>query len=84
MYFDGNEDTGVPACVGCHQAQGSGDQVYPRIGGQHTQYVVQQLKNFATNERSNDTGRYMRVLAKRMSEEEIQAVAAYLVSLDSK
>src|SRR5450830_1939463 len=24
VFFDGNEDTGLPACVGCHQVQGTG------------------------------------------------------------
>ncbi len=84
LYFDGNEETGVPACVGCHQAQGAGQAIYPRIGGQHATYVAQQLRNFAAGERSNDVSRFMRVIAKRMSEEEIQSVAAYLVSLDAK
>ena len=84
MYFEGNEETGVPACVGCHQAQGAGHLIYPRIGGQHTQYVSQQLKNFASGDRSNDANRFMRVLAKRMTEEEIDSVAAYLADLDSK
>src|SRR5450830_1008107 len=84
VYFDGNEETGVPACIGCHQLQGAGHLTYPRIGGQHVQYVTQQLKNFASAERSNDVSRFMRVVAKRMSEEEIDSVAAYLASLDSK
>jgi cytochrome c553 len=84
VYFEGNEETGVPACVGCHQAQGAGHLIYPRIGGQHSVYVAQQLKNFAAGDRSNDANRFMRVVAKRMSEEEIQSVAEYLVSLDSK
>ena len=84
VYFDGNEETGVPACIGCHQPQGAGHLIYPRIGGQHVQYVTQQLKNFASADRSNDVSRFMRVIAKRMSEEEIDAVAAYLVGLDSQ
>src|SRR5450830_1857351 len=84
IFFEGNEETGVPACVGCHQPQGAGHLVYPRIGGQHAQYVTQQLKNFASSDRSNDVNRFMRVLAKRMSDEEIESVAAYLVGLDSK
>jgi cytochrome c553 len=84
LYFDGNEETGVPACVGCHQPQGAGKAIYPRIGGQHSTYVAQQLRNFAAGERSNDVSRFMRVVAKRMSEEEIQSVAAYLVGLDAK
>lgn len=84
IFHDGNEETGVPACVGCHQQQGSGHGIYPRIGGQHTQYVTQQLKNFAAGDRSNDVSRFMRVTSKRMSEEEIRAVAEYLVGLDPK
>jgi cytochrome c553 len=84
VYFEGNEESGVPACVGCHQPQGTGHLVYPRIGGQHVTYVTQQLKNFASAERSNDASRFMRVIAKRMSEEEIDSVAAYLAGLDSQ
>lgn len=84
IYFDGNEETGVPGCVGCHQPQGAGHLTYPRIGGQQVQYVTQQLKNFASGDRSNDTNRFMRTIAKRMSEEEINAVAAYLATLADK
>lgn len=84
IFFDGNEDSGVSACVGCHQAQGAGHLIYPRIGGQHVTYVTQQLKNFAAGERSNDVSRFMRVVAKRMTDEEMDAVAAYLADLGSK
>lgn len=84
IFHDGNEESGVPACVGCHQPQGAGYNGYPRIGGQHAQYLVQQLKNFAAGDRSNDPSRYMRVTAKRMSEEEINAVAEYLTGLGAK
>ncbi|MEI7536650.1 MAG: c-type cytochrome [Comamonadaceae bacterium] len=84
VYFEGNEKTGVAACVGCHLPQGGGSLLYPRIGGQHVQYVTQQLKSFASAERSNDPSRYMRVVAQRMSEDEINSVAAYLADLDGK
>jgi cytochrome c553 len=84
IFYDGNEETGVPACVGCHQPQGAGHLIYPRIGGQHAQYVVQQLKNFAAGDRSNDVSRFMRVTAKRMNDEEMHAVAQYLAGLEAK
>lgn len=84
IFHDGNEETGVPACLGCHQPQGSGFGIYPRIGGQHIDYVKQQLKSFASGERSNDMSRFMRTTAKRLSEEEINAVAQYLVGLGDK
>jgi cytochrome c553 len=84
VFFDGNEDSGLPACIGCHQAKGAGHLIYPRIGGQHATYVTQQLKSFAAGDRSNDVSRFMRVVAKRMTEEEIDAVAAYLADLGAK
>jgi cytochrome c553 len=84
IYIDGNEESGVPACLGCHQPQGAGHLIYPRVGGQHVEYVKQQLKNFASGDRNNDANRFMRVVAKRMTEEEMDAVAAYLAGLDGQ
>jgi cytochrome c553 len=84
VYVDGDEETGLPACIGCHKASGSGHLLYPRIGGQHAQYVAQQLKSFATGDRANDVSHFMRVAAKRMTEEELQSVADYLAGLDEK
>lgn len=84
LYLDGNEDTGVPACVGCHQPQGAGAGIYPRLAGQQSIYVVQQLKNFSVGDRANDVSRFMRVIAKRLTEKEMQAVAEYLAGQDPK
>jgi cytochrome c553 len=89
VYITGNDETGVPACIGCHQPKGAGSETstglnaytYPKIGGQHIEYIKQQLKNFATGERSNDPSRFMRTTAKRMSEEEIDEVAQYLAGV---
>jgi cytochrome c553 len=81
FYADGNEVTGVPACVGCHQSGASGYSIYPRLAGQHPEYLLRQLQNFASGDRSNDVGRYMRVIAKRMTEREMRAVAEYIGSL---
>jgi cytochrome c553 len=87
LYNQGNDETGVPACVGCHQPKGVGSEgidslknyTYPKIGGQQIIYIKQQLKNFASGERSNDPSHFMRTTAKRMTEEEIDEVAQYLV-----
>lgn len=84
VYDDGDEDTGVPACVGCHQPEAVGYTIYPRLAGQHPEYVLQQLKNFASGDRSNDVSRYMRVIAKRMTEAEMKAVAEYIGSLGTQ
>jgi cytochrome c553 len=84
VYLDGNEESGVPACIGCHQSRGVGHLIYPRIGGQHAEYVAHEMKDFASGDRSNDSGRFMQSIARRMTEEEIQAVAEYLVGLDER
>lgn len=84
IYLDGNEETGVPACIGCHYAEGAGTGVYPRLRAQHATYIVQQLKNFKAGDRSNDVSRFMRTVAKRLSDREMQAVAEYLTGLDPK
>jgi cytochrome c553 len=46
--------------------------------------VSQQLKNFSAGDRSNDVSRFMRVVAKRMTDEEINAVSAYVATLGAK
>lgn len=84
VYVDGDEETGLPACIGCHKAGGGGYLLYPRLGGQHAQYVAQQLKSFASGDRANDVSHYMRVASQRMTEEELQSVANYLAGLDEK
>jgi cytochrome c553 len=81
VFMDGNENTGVPACAGCHRPDGSGTSVYPRLAGQHADYIVQQLKNFNSGGRANDPNRFMRVIAQRMTEQEMKAVAEYISGL---
>jgi cytochrome c553 len=82
LYNEGNEESGVPACIGCHQAKGAGyvgsGGTYPKIGSQQADYIKEQLQNFASGGRANDPSRYMRTTAKRMTAEEIEEVAQYL------
>jgi cytochrome c553 len=84
VYLDGNENSGLPACIGCHQPEAVGHGVYPRLAGQHPEYLLQQLKSFAANERTNDASRLMRVVAKRMTEDEMKAVTEYISGLGPK
>lgn len=82
IFADGNEDSGVPACSGCHQPKGEGDARFPRLAGQHQDYLVSQMKNFASGDRTNDLGRVMRAVAKRMTEQEMKSVAEYIAGLE--
>jgi len=81
LYEDGNVDSGVPGCMGCHQAAGQGNARYPRLAGQHQTYTVQQMNDFKNGVRTNDKGKVMRTVAERMTDQEMQAVAEYIAGL---
>ncbi|MDP2794538.1 MAG: c-type cytochrome [Sulfurisoma sp.] len=81
IFDEGIVGSAVPACSGCHNEDGSGTEKYPRVAGQHTAYVVQQMLNFKSGERANDSRALMRAVAKRMNEKEIRAVAEYVATL---
>jgi cytochrome c553 len=81
LYEEGNRATGVPGCVGCHLPNGAGYQRYPRLAGQLQTYVVQQLVDFKSGKRSNDRARVMRLVAGRLTDDEMKAVAEYLAGL---
>ena len=81
IYLDGNTDSGLPACQGCHLPTGEGNDRFPRLAGQHQTYVLQQLADFKNGVRSNDKGKIMRAVAERMSEQEMKAVSEYIAGL---
>lgn len=85
VFRGGNLKTGVAACTGCHSPTGAGNApaAYPSIAGQHSDYIVKQLKSFQNNLRTNDgEGQIMRAVASPMSDLEIRAVANYLAGLN--
>ena len=78
LYEEGNRSSGVPACVGCHLANGVGHERYPRLAGQRQTYIVQQLTAFKSGARNNDPAHVMRAIAGRLTDEEIRALAEYV------
>jgi len=80
IYRGGIAGTGVAACASCHGANGNGiPSQFPRIAGQHQDYTVAQLQAFKSGARKNSV--QMSTLAKRMSDEEMKAVADYIAGL---
>lgn len=80
IYRGGIADRGVAACASCHGATGAGMPAqYPRLAGQHQDYTVGQLQNFRSGARTNSV--QMTALSKRMSDEEMKAVADYIAGL---
>ncbi len=80
LYRGGNAASGVPACSGCHGPQGMGMGLakFPRVSGQHAQYIDSTLKLFRDGKRLNDPSSMMRGVAARMTDQEIAAVSQYL------
>lgn len=79
IYRGGIAEKSVPACASCHGATGGGIPVqYPRLSGQHQDYTVAQLGLFKAGTRKSAE---MATIAKRMSDEEMKAVADYVAGL---
>lgn len=83
IYRGGVTAVGIPGCMGCHGPNGSGNPAagFPSLGGQNSAYIIEQLKNFRSGARANDPGEMMRSIAKRLSDDEISAVANYVSGL---
>ena len=80
IYRGGIAEKNVPACAGCHSPNGAGIPAqFARIGGQHQDYTVVQLTSFRSGARKNSP--QMTSVAKRLSDDEIQAVADYVAGL---
>jgi len=70
----------TPACSGCHGPKAEGMQKFPRLAGQHADYLIKQLTVFQrTNERPE--GSMMKTVAHALTRENMENVAAYLESM---
>lgn len=99
IYRGGNAKTGLAACAGCHNPAGKGNALagFPRLGGQHADYVKAQLQAFRAagrndtvadpaQKRTNDAAKAgeagpMQMVAAKLSDAEIEAVSSYISGL---
>jgi len=80
IWRGGIAEKNVPACAGCHGPAGAGVPAqYPRLGGQHQEYLSAQLLLFRSGKRANSP--QMQTIAARMSDAEIAAVSDYAEGL---
>jgi cytochrome c553 len=84
LFTEGNPKSGVYACINCHGERGKGKsetiQQFPRIGGQHRDYLIKQLTELRDGTRANDPGGMMSDIAKKLTDPEIKAVSEYLAA----
>jgi cytochrome c553 len=72
---------GAPACAQCHAFNGVSDAsgAFPRISGQSADYLAKQLRDFASDIRSNAL---MSPVAKALTSDDVADVAAYYAGVD--
>ena len=78
IYEMGDGPQGVPPCIACHGPGAVGTDSYPRLAGQHVQYLMKQLGSFQNNMRDVAV---MHGVARGLQAGDVEAVATYLQSL---
>jgi cytochrome c553 len=69
---------GIPACVSCHEPASGRYPAYPALRGQTADYLAQQLRLFRDGIRGGTAyAHIMETIARRLSDPQIDAVAAY-------
>ena len=80
IYRGGVQERQIAACAGCHSPNGAGiPSQYPRLAGQHGDYVAAQLTSFRDGGRKNSL--QMNQVAARLNDREIRALADYVAGL---
>lgn len=80
IYRGGIAKKAVPACASCHGANGAGIPAqYPRLGGQHADYIKAQMTAFRQGERANAP--MMATISAILSDKEIDALSDYIAGL---
>ncbi|UGA54898.1 cytochrome c4 [Vibrio sp. DW001] len=83
LYLAGNAERGLTACVACHGPRGNGTALsgFPKISGQHADYIKIQLTKFRAGERKNDLNEMMRDIAMKLTDKEIDTLSKYVGGL---
>src|SRR6202051_3051091 len=86
IYEDGVPSAEVPPCATCHGPEAKSADAFPRLAGQLNDYVAKKLLNW-TKERGQDPAKpdnsaIMQPIAHGLTEDQVNAVAAYLSYLE--
>ena len=78
----GDESKQLQACANCHGPGGSGERfATPYLEGQSATYLATTIKEWKSGARANDAGKQMVVVARRLDDRDIAAVAAYFAGI---
>ena len=73
----GDPSRNIPPCAACHRPGSGGPIEAPILSEQGRDYLVLQLKMYASGDRRNDVYGRMRTIASRLTPAEIDGLAAY-------
>ncbi len=77
LYEKGSADRSIRACAECHGPNAEGALFFPRLAGQHAEYLVRQMKMLRIRLRDSPV---MHGVIKQLTDDDIAAVAVYLQS----
>ena len=83
LYRNGDLKREVSACIACHGPHGEGNKPagFPALKSQHASYLVKALTDFQTGKRANHPENIMHMIAGKMTEAEIKAVATRIATI---
>jgi cytochrome c553 len=80
LYRNGDLAREVSACIACHGPYGEGNRpaAFPALRSQHADYLIKALNDYKSGARGNTPENMMHMIAKKMTDEEIRAVAFHI------
>lgn len=80
LYRNGDLASEVSACIACHGPNGEGNRPasFPALKWQHADYLIKTLKDYKSGARGNTPDNMMHMIAKKMTDEEIEAVSYHI------
>jgi cytochrome c553 len=79
LYQSGSAAHQVPACIACHGPNASGSGIFPRLAGQHKEYLLKQLQLIQSTVRKSPV---MHGNIEHLDQNDMPALAVYLQSLN--
>lgn len=73
----GDPNRNIPPCAACHRHGAGGPIDAPVLSEQRQEYLTSQLRMFASGQRRNDVYGRMRTIAAKLTDGEINGLAAY-------
>jgi cytochrome c553 len=73
----GDPRRNIPPCASCHRPGSGGPIETPILAEQGRDYLIAQLKMYASGERRNDVYARMRIIAAKLTPSEIDGLATY-------